>query len=95
MEGLTEGRIVHYVLPDYEHCLSAGEHRSAIIVRVWPEDEEMRHAQENGVSNLQVFTDYSNDFEAGHPAADGQMWATSVPYDEDKLPHTWHWIEKA
>lgn len=81
MDGLTEGRIVHYVLPDGR---SKGEHRPAIVVKVWN--------KEIGYVNLQVFTDFSND---GVPYESGQYWATSVNYSEDPQPRTWHWIEKA
>ncbi len=85
MEGLTEGRIVHFVLPD---GYSKGEHRPAIIVKVWP---QMR---ESGTVNLLVFTDCTNDFLAGK-ASEGLLWATSVHYSEQPEPRTWHWIEKA
>lgn len=79
MDGLTEGRIVHYVLEN-------GEHRPAIVVKVWD--------KVSGVSNLQVFTDSSNDEPVtGH--AGNIMWKTSVPYAEAPRPSTWHWIEKA
>lgn len=50
MEGLTEGRIVHYVIAD-------GEHRPAIVVKVW--------SKESGVCNLVQFTDSKNDGECG------------------------------
>lgn len=108
MEGLTEGRIVHYVLPD-------GQHRPAIIVKVWrvpdyksgevslPSLEEMEKSNPvnsnespplNGCSNLQVFMD--SDEEAKYN--DKMLpvsWRTSVLYSEGKEPGTWHWIEKA
>lgn len=79
MEGLTEGRMVHVVLPDGP---SAGQHRPAVIVKVWSQDA--------GTSNLQVFVDGSNDgFD------ENVVWMTSRVYSEEKLPGTWHWIEKA
>ena len=81
MEGLTEGRIVHYVLADGG---SMGEHRPAIVVKVW--------SKESGTSNLTVFTDWSND---GQHNENGIRWTTSVQYSEGKEPGTWHWIEKA
>lgn len=46
ISGLTEGRIVHYVM-------SNDAHRPAIIVQVWD--------YEYGTVNLQVFTDGNND----------------------------------
>ncbi len=45
MDGLTEGRIVHYVMPN-------GKHRPAVVVEVW---------DGKGAVNLQVFTDSMND----------------------------------
>lgn len=84
MEGLTEGRMVHYVLAN-------GEHRPAVVVRVW-------HATGAcaGYVNLQVFTDGSNDNDAD-AAINGAsvVWCTSVCYAAIPEPHTWHWIEKA
>ena len=79
MEGLTEGRMVHYVLDDGP---SKGQHRPAVVVKVWSKDL--------GSVNLQVFTDGSND---GVPG--GIMWVTSVTFSEEPLLRTWHWIEKA
>lgn len=78
MDGLTEGRIVHFVLEN-------GQHRPAIIVKVWN--------KESGYISLQVFTDGGND---GVQYASGIYWATSINPDEvEKKPRTWHWIEKA
>ena len=96
MEGLTEGRIVHYVLEDGP---SKGQHRPAIVVQDWK--------QENGLINLQVFTDglnddytttYTNrvdDHETAILVPQNATWCTSVHYSEEKEPGTWHWIEKA
>lgn len=93
MDGLTEGRIVHYVMPN-------GEHRPAIVVNTW------RHLTPpcEGYINLQVFTDGSNDL-VGLPdiygsiredIKRGMFWATSICPDEiEKKPGTWHWVEKA
>ncbi len=84
MDGLTSGRMVHYVLPDGPHM---GEHRPAVIVKVW--------SQDMGTSNLQVFMDGLND------SYDKSMtinikWVTSSVYSEDvSIIGTWHWIEKA
>lgn len=50
MEGLTEGRIVHYVL-------SNGERRPAIVVKVW--------SPSMGTANLCVFMDGHNDSKDG------------------------------
>jgi hypothetical protein len=86
MEGLIEGRIVHYVLLN-------GQHRAAIVVRVFDE-----HAKEAGLVNLLVFADGSNDKGVifGNASEQGIFWATSAQYDpEGTKHHTWHWVEKA
>lgn len=86
MDGLTEGRNVHFVMPD-------GEHRAAMVVKVWriyrPDGTSIPPT--NGCSNLTVFPDWAND----PGGAAGIMWRTSVLYSENKEPNTWHWIEKA
>jgi len=89
MDGLTEGRIVHFVLDEGRH---KGEHRPAIVVKVWRvyKEDGSHKPPENGICQLQVFTDEVND---ELPAV---VWKTSVLNDEDgKQPRTWHWIEKA
>jgi hypothetical protein len=60
MLGLTEGADVLYVLPDGR---SVGQFGPAKVVKVWN--------QETGCSNLQVFTDGSNDGEANPRASSG------------------------
>ncbi len=83
MEGLTEGRIVHYVL---EGGLSEGIHRPAIVVNDW----------KNGSVNLQVFLDGLNDgFIDMLVAPVNIRWRTNIHYSETKEPGTWHWIESA
>lgn len=84
MQGLTEGRIVHFVLPDGR---SKGQHRPAIVVKVWSDE----------CVNLTVFTDHANDYDnTENPNGElGVMWATSVNFDENKSEGTWHWIEQA
>lgn len=95
--GLTESRIVHYVL---ESGRCQGEHRPAIVVRDWK--------QPNGLVNIQVFTDgWNDDFREAHHVNTGEqstvvtivqntIWRTSVHQDEEtKAPGTWHWPERA
>lgn len=94
MEGLTEGRIVHYVLNE---GADKGQHRPAIVVRVWRVEEvndEAPRPPKNGCSNLQVFTDSDEDGKYNDELPP-VMWKTSVLYDEAGTPGTWHWIEKA
>lgn len=77
IEGLTEGRIVHYVT-------DTGKHRPAIIVQVWD--------TWSGCSNLQVFTDGTND---GFARDHGLTWITSIEHSITPNPNTWHFIERA
>jgi hypothetical protein len=80
LEGLTEGRMVHYVLATGPN---KGSHRPAVIVRIWTKEAPY-------TSQLQVFTDGAND------GLDNVHWATSVTYDESgEKQHSWHWIERA
>lgn len=88
MEGLTEGRIVHYVLDAGPH---AGEHRAAVVVKVWRKSDGA--PPDNGYSNLMVFLDGMNDSPTG--VTHSMLWATSVEYSEEPKPRTWHWIERA
>ena len=81
LDGLTEGRIVHYVLSEGPR---QDEHRPAIIVRVCDT------TQGTGMCNLQVFNDGNNDVQPG-----AAHWVGSAYYDENKTPGTWHWVEKA
>lgn len=80
MEGLTPGRIVHYVFTNREGELV---HRPAIIVRVW---------NDGGVVNMIYFPDGTNDL--AH-VEDFEAWQTNIRYSEIPEPNTWHWIEKA
>jgi hypothetical protein len=86
MDGVTEGRIVHYVLNEGNNI---GAHRPAMIVNSWP---DIAQYQDEGRVNLHVFPDFGND---GAMYNSGSYWATSVPNDETtKAPGTWHWIER-
>jgi hypothetical protein len=84
MDGLTAGRMVHYVLSDTDSPRHPSEHRPAVVVKVWGDHP-------NGCCQLVVFMDGSNDEQAG----DLTKWKTSVVYSEDPKPGTWHWIERA
>ncbi len=84
------GRIVHFVLP-------SGEHRPAIIVRIWD-----LVPTERSCVQLQVFVDGSND---AADLYDGEravlppvnaVWRTSVRQDPSgQTPGTWHEAERA
>lgn len=82
LPALAVGRIVHYVLSTADlgsgHQRVAGEHRPAIVVKVWT----------STCANLQVFTDSAND------GLSGTLWATSKVEDVNGAQGTWHWPER-
>ena len=79
------GRIVHFVMPDSSRY--PGEHRPAVIVKVWDADPKP-----DSMVQLQVVTDGSND---GDLYKSGLFWATSVHYADplENTGYTWHWPE--
>ena len=82
MEGVTVGRIAHYVaLPDEQRD---GAHRAAIITEVFGD---------GNIVNLTVFMDWINDGEKYR--SQPLLWATSRRYSEMSEPGTWHWPEQA
>lgn len=86
MEGVIEGRRVHYVLEQRFGIRTnvVGQHRAADILKVWDEH--------SGYVNLQVLLDGSNDTSTGAPFVGG-LWVTSVRHSDGKEPGTWHFIE--
>lgn len=82
MEGLTAGRMVHYVPaeedPGYGKQSGPTSHRAAVVNAV----------EEGTFVRLTVFAD---------PIYDGcTVWnANTIPYSEEPQPRTWHWIERA
>ena len=89
MDGLTEGRIVHFVL-------GSGECRPAIVVKVWrvTGPGNIQDPPENGCCNLQVFCD-CDPLEQWNDKLPPVMWETNIVYSEEPTPGTWHWIEQA
>lgn len=79
------GRIVHFVLGN-------GQHRPAIITRVWEDDSPGSYPPEDEVVNMTIFPDGSNDVPAGSSFT-LTAWGTSVHHDESCKPRTWHWPE--
>lgn len=73
---------VNYVLSSGR---SKGQVRPATVVRDWGGPDNPK-----GALNLQVHTDHTNDFDLGQNGSTGLLWATSVPYSENKEPGTWH-----
>lgn len=74
----SPGRIVLYVLKGGNR---EGEHRPAVIVRVWNDQ----------MVNLLVFADGENDRE--YTKEDLVYWSGSKLNDESGAPGTWHWPE--
>ena len=88
MKGLTEGRIVHFVL---DKGPNSGEHRPAVVVNAFRDQHGF--TPEDGRCNLQVFTDSGEGkYNDNLPPL---VWETSILYSEEKEPGTWHWIEQA
>ena len=95
MTGLTEGRVVRFVLApeDVDAVLVAknpipeGRSVVALIVRVVDEDK--------GTVNLTLFPDWERDgfVNRGHaiPQPLGIAQRQNVEYSETPTPGTWHW----
>lgn len=88
------GRVVHYVIDE-------NTHRPAIVVRVWADEQHYQEDAAKGdhVVQLQVFTDGSNDRHTAESlgilgAENGLVWRTSVHFDPNGAPGTWHWPER-
>jgi hypothetical protein len=72
------GADVHYIMP------TSGKHRPATVVEVFGD-------RLDGLCNLQVFTDGSND---GFSSHQGTLWATAIHRDDTMTREgTWHWPE--
>lgn len=95
MEGVSEGRIVHYVPAEHDDHLSKahreGRHLAAIIVRDWK--------SATGVVNLIVFPDGRNDLGNERYLGGGSLVSgvlvESRAHDPEGTPGTWHWPERA
>lgn len=80
MQGLTVGRMVHYIAHDEQNT-----HCAAIITHVW---------HESGTVNLNVMHPFNGDKWLDDLPSVWQE--TSVTFDEGGAePGTWHWIEPA
>ncbi len=91
MEGLTEGRIVHYIpLADGGDGaeLASDRHCAAMVVRVFEPG-----GGPDGEANLLVFLDGSNDGFGDTPNSPTR-WVTSRKFSETNEPGTWHWPER-
>lgn len=104
MEGLVEGRVVHFVLGDHASTDGTRDCRAAVIVNAW------NGILDDGMVNLKVLLDGNNDYglvaskdllkkctinktvTEGNSILD-YLWLTSVKYSENKEVGTWHWSE--
>ena len=105
MEGLKPGRIVYFVMGE-SHAAEVMRRRTNAIsiaerikVLAWPVGAQAHvgndvkagdvypamvlrvWSDDSGCSNLKVMLDGSDEF-----------WATSVSFDAEKAPGTWHWM---
>ncbi len=85
MEGLIEGRIVHYVAYNNRHL-------AAIVIGVTPDkvEGEWVTLPTNRV-DLALFTNMPN---ANGVKNFGLQFHQDIGYSENKEPGTWHWIER-
>lgn len=77
MQGLIEGRVVHYVMSDDIHS-------AAVVVQV--------KNQVKGVCDLVVFLS-AKESEGHGITPGVPVYAHNVPYNPDGTETTWHWIE--
>lgn len=80
VEGLTPGRVVHFVVPEGDHLAITGTHLAATVADV---NGSTVHGE--GTATLQVYD----------PQWDGTKVRKYVPYSEEQKPGTWHWIERS
>lgn len=79
-DGLTEGRIVHYVAYNGRHLAAIVTGHSASVTRLTGDEVD-----------LAVFTDLDN--VNGQPNG-GVQFHFSVPHSEAATPGHWHWPER-
>jgi len=103
MQGLTVGRIVHYVLTDQD--VEQINRRRVPTVghgENWPQGAQA-HVGSPALTGdhipmlvVRVWPE-SDSLINGQCFLDGNdvLWVTSRVFNEDKVMGTWHWIEKA
>lgn len=72
----TVGRIVIYVTSDAEGEINGTREHPAIVTRNWNEGP----LEDGSCVNLKVLCDGPDN-----------LWATSVGYDPEGSPRSWHW----
>lgn len=84
MEGLVEGRIVHYVAFNNRHL-------AAIVIGVG-DDKFPSGVSKPQEVDLTVFTNMKN---VNNVKNFGMQFHQDIGFSEEKKPGTWHWIERA
>lgn len=106
MQGLTEGRMVHYVLTAEDaEAITHRRVRDAGHSENWPVGAQAHigNPVREGEHVPMIVVKVWDKGENGNGSCNGQVmldgndsyWATSRLYDEEKNPGTWHWIEQA
>jgi len=103
MNGIVEGRIVHYVLNelDTERIIEQRERQTGASGVVSIAAGNLPKAGEHvAMMIVRVFPHVIGNDDSGingQCLLDGNdsLWVTSRKFDEGKSPGTWHWIEKA
>jgi len=103
VDGLTVGRVVHYVLSEKDAQIindrnAIGNDLSLeerILALVYHGGNRVREGQHCAMVIVHIWN--SEGFINGKVLLDGlsDFWATSLYYSDLKVPGSWHWIEKA
>lgn len=103
IDGLTPGRIVHYVLSEDDAKTINARRKAANAI---PDDHKTKGVQYNIGNSVEagehcpmvIVKVWNTDgLINGKVFLDGydDHWVTSRSFSEQKEPFTWHWIEKA
>jgi hypothetical protein len=85
MEGLIEGRIVHYVAYNNRHL-------AAIVIGVTPNKTEGEWEElPKDKIDIALFSNMAN---VNGNKNYGLQFHSDIPFDDEKKPGTWHWIER-
>lgn len=108
MDGLVEGRIIHYVLRKQDADSIVLSRQIGIMGNMGLPNDVKRNrgnwCNEGDHVPMMIVKVWPDEFGKDNPGVNGQcfldgndqMWITSSKYDESgKEPGTWHWIEKA
>lgn len=105
MKGLTEGRIVHYVLNEKDAGDINRRRVQGFTTEQWPAGAQAHignHVSAGEHCPMMVVKVWDHEPD-GNGCCNGQvlldgsdcLWVTSVMLDSKANPGTWHWIEAA